>query len=155
MFTQVFSMRLLLFVTSICLIPFTTGCGSSDKWKDSRPTTSEASGVVTFNGKPLEEAQIVLVPEGTSAAGSALSGVNGEFSLAAFPPDAGVVPGTYNVMVVKSFVPQNPDPNDPESRSIQYAKALIPAKYSDARTSGLSITVPESGVTDLKLELVE
>ena len=148
-------MRFPVLLTALCFLTSAIGCGSSDKWKDSRPKTVEASGTITLDGKPLDEAQIVLVPEGSALAGAALSDTSGGFSLAAFPPDPGVVPGTYKVMVVKSIVPQNPDPNDPESESIQYAKALIPAKYSDATTSGLTVTVSDNGTTDLKLELSE
>ncbi len=130
------------------------GCGGSDdKWKDNRPKTVKAAGVVTLNGRPLDEAQIVLVPSGGSHAGSALSNKDGEFSLQAFPPDDGAVPGKYNVMVVKSLVPQNPDPGSPESKVAQYAKLLVPKKYTDPAKSGLTIEIPEAGTTELKLEL--
>jgi hypothetical protein len=130
------------------------GCSSgTDKWKANRPKTVPATGTISLNGQPLEEAQVVLVPSGGSHGASALSNASGMFALQTFPPDDGVVSGTYKVMVIKSLVPQNPDPGSPESKVPQRAKLLIPKKYTDANTSGLEIVVPETGKTDIKLEL--
>ena len=58
-------------------------------------------------------------------------------------------------MIIKSLVPQNPDPGSPESKVPQRAKLLIPKKYTDPNSSGIEVVVPESGKTDLKIELSE
>jgi hypothetical protein len=130
------------------------GCGGgADKWKANRPRTVPASGMITMNNRPLDEAQIVLVPTSGNHGGSGLSAADGTFRLQAFAPDDGVVPGTYKVMVVKSLVPQNPDPGSPESKVAQRAKLLIPKYYTDAAKSGLEVVIPDGGKTDLVLEL--
>src|SRR5436190_21218037 len=116
-------MRAAILILTTCVVA--SGCSSgSDKWKANRPKTVPATGVISLNGHPLDEAQIVLVPSGGSHGGSGLSDGNGTFALQTFPPDDGVVAGTYKVMVIKSLVPQNPDPGSPESKVPQRAKLL-------------------------------
>jgi hypothetical protein len=132
------------------------GCSSgSDQWKSKRPKTAPAAGVITLNGKPLDGAQVILVPTSGDHGGSALSEGDGRFRLATFPPDDGVVPGNYKVMIIKSLVPQNPDPGSPESTVPQFAKLLVPEKYTDAESSGLTVEIPASGKQDIRLELKE
>jgi hypothetical protein len=127
------------------------GCSShDDKWKSSRPKTVEASGVITWNGEPLDAAQVVLVPAASSGHGaSALSAADGSFKLSAFPPDEGAVPGSYKVMIVKADVPQVQE----DVAVMSYAKLLIPKKYTDVQTSGLTVEIPESGKQDITLVL--
>jgi hypothetical protein len=137
---------------------FVCGCssgGSNDKWKSSRPETVPAAGMITLNGAPLEGAQVVLIPTSGGLGGSAVSDAKGSFRLTTFPPDDGVVPGSYKVMIAKSEVPENPDPDSPESTVPKYAKSLIPAKYSNPETSGLVIEIPDSGDEEIELELKE
>lgn len=129
------------------------GCGSQDdKWKKDRPKTAPAAGVITLDGKPLDGAQVVLVPESGTHGASALSAADGSFRLSAFPPDDGAVPGSYKVMIVKSIVPEL---QEGETAELAYAKLLVPKKYTDANTSGLMVDIPDAGKTDIKLELAE
>ncbi|GIX04682.1 MAG: hypothetical protein KatS3mg114_0551 [Planctomycetaceae bacterium] len=126
------------------------GCSSSeDKWKSNRPKTVPASGKITLNNEPLVDAQVVLVPVSGSYGASGLSGKDGSFKLSAFPPDEGVVPGSYKVMIVKAEVPEVQE----DEAVMSYAKLLVPQKYTDANTSGLTVDIPESGKTDIKLDL--
>jgi len=144
------------FVLAIpCAVLFLLGCGGEDPWKKNRPKTVPASGTVTLNGKPLVDAQVVLVPTTGSTGCSGKSGDKGTFELAAFAPDPGVVPGSYKVMIVKSEFPNSPDPNAPENNKALYAKLLVPKKYTDPETSGLSVDIPEAGKKDIKFELKE
>jgi hypothetical protein len=140
----------------VCSLMLLTGCSQSgDKWKNSRPKTVLASGIITLSGKPLDGAQVVLVPTSGGHGASALSAADGSFRLATFPPDEGAVPGSYKVMIIKSVVPQNPDPGSPESTVPQYAKLLIPEKYADPEKSGLTIEIPVAGTKDIKIDLNE
>ena len=119
-------------------------------WTEGRPTTVEASGVVTWNGSPVAQAQVVFVADGGNHSASALSGDDGKFVLATFPPDTGAVPGNYKVMVIKADVPELQDENSAE---VARAKPLIPTKYADPNKSGLAVEIPEAGKTDITLEL--
>lgn len=142
-----------LVVVLPCTLLLLSGCGGEDPWKKNRPKTAPAKGAITLNGKPLDDAQVVLVPTSGSTGCSGKSDAKGAFELAAFPPDPGVVPGSYKVMIVKSEIPTTPDPNSPESNKAMYAKLLVPKKYTDPETSGLTVDIPEAGKLDIKLEL--
>src|SRR5579863_8429677 len=80
------------------------GCGQqTDRWKDARPETAPASGVVTFQGEPLEGAVVVFQPTAPDGIGaSALTDGEGKFELQTFPPDFGAVPGKYVVCITKT-----------------------------------------------------
>lgn len=95
-------------------------------------------------------AQVVFVSDGGSHSASGLSKADGTFTLSAFPPNDGAVPGKYKVMVIKSDVPEIQDENSAE---LATAKPLIPTQYSDPNKSGLAVEIPADGKTDIKLEL--
>lgn len=145
--------------TKVAILSVVLCCGcardADDKWKSGRPKTVPARGTISLAGKPLGRAQIVLVPATGEHGGSGLSSENGSFSLASFPPDDGVVPGSYRVMIVKSEMPQNPDPDGPESTEPRYAKSLIPEKYTNPDTSELVVDIPDSGDVNIQLKLLE
>jgi hypothetical protein len=145
-------MRMALVVVACCSL-ISAGCGgSTDKWKKDRPQTVPATGKVTLNGEPLEGAQVVLVSKSGSHGASALSAKDGSFHLATFPPDDGVVAGSYKVMVVKSLVPEIQEPGE-DSTVMTVAKLLVPKKYTSPETSGISIDIPPAGKKDLHFEL--
>jgi hypothetical protein len=143
----------------LCGVVVLVGCsGGTDKSKANRPQTALANGVVTYNGKPLDGALIVFVPEaneGTAAA--AVSNNQGEFSAMAFSPEQGAVPGKYTVTVSKMLEPTAEQPDeashDAPPAKIVKPKSLIPIKYSQPKTSTLIVVVPAEGTESLKLEL--
>jgi hypothetical protein len=140
----------------LLVIALTAGCSSgigNDKWKSARPRTVPAAGTITLNGAPLEGAQIVLIPANGKLGGSGVSDAKGAFRLTTFPPDDGVVPGSYRVMIAKAELPENPDPDAPESTVPKFAKSLIPARYSNPETSGLTVEVPDSGDKEIVIAL--
>jgi hypothetical protein len=134
------------------------GCGGSDRSKAKRPKVVPADGVITYQGKPLDGATIVLSPTGDGKTGaSAMSDVEGKFQLSAFPPDMGAVPGEYKVGVSKQSVVVMPEPppgmHAEDMPRPPKPKALIPDKFANPEKSGLKTTVPEAGSTELKIEL--
>src|SRR5262245_30250085 len=69
------------------------------------PRTVPARGVVTLDGKPVDAAQVVLVPDPPSpgsVGGFGASDSGGHFSLRAFEQKDGVIPGAYKVQVSKT-----------------------------------------------------
>ncbi len=143
----------------LCCVVLCVGCsGESDKSKANRPKTSTAKGVVTYGGKPLDDALIVFVPEeneGTAA--SAVTDSHGGFSMMAFPPEKGAVPGKYNVTVSKTIEPPtvefNESSHDAPAPKASKPKSLIPSKYSQAKTSNLIAVVPAEGTETLQIDL--
>jgi len=111
--------------------------------------------VVTLDGKPVEGAQVVIVPaaEGTTGA-DAITDPSGRFSLRAYPEKDGAIPGEYKVQVSKTVEVKltgakgSLDGGDPVR--FDYG---VPAKYTGAKTSGLTLTIPDSGINDIQLTL--
>jgi hypothetical protein len=119
------------------------------------PKTVPASGVVTLDGKPLDGAQVILVPDGPAATGAfGTTDSSGRFSLRAYDEKEGAIPGSYKVQVSKTIEVKLEGPagsldgGDPVR--FDYA---VPAKYTGAQTSGLTATIPDAGTTDLRFEL--
>jgi len=136
------------------------GCGGAeDAAKKARPKTVNAVGSITYNGQPLDFASILLESQ-TSGGTAAMcrSDADGKFSLDAFPPDRGAVPGMYRVSVKKTepakeqvFDPSNHDA--PIAEETTGPKSLIPPEFGEFDTSGLTLEVPAEGSDSLKLEL--
>lgn len=131
-----------------------SGCGmQSDHWKDARPDTAPASGVVTLNGEPLEGAIVVFQPAAPDGIGaSALTDGEGKFELKTFPPEAGVVPGSYAVSVMKTEMPkqQSGSSDDPDP---VHVISVIPEKYASPTESNLTAEIPVEGTDTLEFDL--
>lgn len=100
----------------------TTGCG------DGRPRRVPVAGKVLIDGKPLTQGAIRVLPGNARQASSPI-GPDGSFKLTTFTPGDGCVPGTHRVEIIASEIKG--------SNRVW----LVPVKYGDARTSGLSLTV--------------
>ena len=137
------------------------GCTPID---DDLPKTVPASGKITFDEKPLEGASIVIMQEGgENRFAHGVSDSSGKFSLKAFETKDGAVPGSYKVTVSKTVevagksVPKSLQSDAAAagadaSQNVSW-KNELPNRYNSPVTSGLSVTIPESGVSDLVLDL--
>jgi hypothetical protein len=127
-----------------------SGCGPDTSHL---PKTVPAEGVVTLDGKPVDGAQVVLVPAADGAHGAfGTTDANGKFALRAFEQKEGAVPGSYKVQVSKTVEVRLKGPPVDGGDPVRFDYA-VPAKYTGAQTSGLTVTVPDSGIRDIKLEL--
>jgi len=146
-------------MSAIALSLLLVGCGGGDAFKAARPKTVSATGAIVYNGQPLDFALIVLSPEGTGGtAAMCRSDADGNFSLDAFPPDRGAVPGKYRVSVTKTEAPtvavyDEGSHDAPMPKTDNGPKSLIPPAFGDLNTSGLTIEIPADGSDALKLEL--
>ena len=142
---------------------FLTGCSNS-----SRPPTYPVTGTVTWQGKPLAGAVVTFVPASTEGeAASAITDADGKYALTTWEAGDGARPGQYRVKVSK----QEQETVDPskmvrnlsieEEQKIYVentkpappAKRLIPSKYQDDQTSGLTHKVEEKATTfDIKIQ---
>lgn len=98
------------------------------------------SGTITYDGELLEHGIVSfapLDPGGQSATGKI---VDGKFTMQTTVSAPGVVAGKYQVMVDATETLETTPSNNPAEL---YAKPknLIPARYSNAKTSGLEIEV--------------
>lgn len=143
----------------------------------SRPKTYPVSGTVTLNGQPVEGATVVFVPKsvagGPAAPASAQAqgpqvatgetDAQGRYQLGTFGKGDGAVPGEYLVKVFKYSKPQvtsgtgagedeNYQPPDENAPPPPPLKSLLPEKYANENTSGLSFTVePKNNTFDIQL----
>ena len=133
------------------LIGFSATLGCSSKGSH-LPRTVPASGVVTLDGKPVEGAQVVLLPanEGTTGA-FGTTDASGRFSLRAYDEKDGAIPGDYKVQVSKTIeVKLKGTVDGGDAVRFDYG---VPAKYTGAKTSALTVTIPDTGNRDINLAL--
>jgi hypothetical protein len=133
------------------------GCGPTN------PSTTPVTGTVTYNGSPVEGATVAFTP--TSDAGHVATGVTdsaGKFALTTFEKGDGAVVGSYTVAISKTETTGgmtadeeheavNAGQEVKEAETIQY----LPAKYSNAATSGLTAEFTEGGSNDFTFPLTD
>ena len=107
-----------------------------------------AAGQVFFEGKPLANAQVVLIPVGDKAQPEAAHPVGitdeqGRFQLTSFKERDGAPAGEYTVLV--QWYPQIKRPHN----EIETGPNALPARYSDPKQSPLRVTVAK-GNAELK-----
>ena len=114
-----------------------SGCDA----KPAGPVRHESGGIVTFNGKPVPEAQVVFFGPGVSR--GAITGEDGRFKVKAGTGN-GLPAGEYEVSV-------RPAPGG-DTEIINFDRPDIPKKYWSKETSGLKRSIV-SGTNELKIEL--
>ncbi len=141
----------LAFMLGIC---FAVGCGSEG------PATYPLSGTIKLDGEPLEGAAIMLKPRQGGPNAYAVSAVNGTFDVMTFRPADGAIGGKHQIIV---SLRKNEPASDSESAADVGSDAeptnemedeselagmnrpasvsLIPDRYSDFETSGLTVEV--------------
>lgn len=134
------------------------GCGG-----ESFPETYPVTGVVTFKGKPLEGADVQLIPTDPavrSAGGT--TDAEGKFSVKTyFDPQnqsEGAMRGEYAVTITKVEAAKIPEGMKPEEMMAYHMKrgapkSLLPAKYKAPNTSGFKVSVGETPPEPLQLDL--
>ncbi len=132
------------------------GCGSqrTDQWTEARPKVYPASGIVQYNGEPLEGASVVLRSESEPRAAYGVSDASGEFKLTTFEQDDGAVAGMHQVRITKIETKEAPAPVDPEANVIPAEEvSLLPARYGDFTKSGLTAEVIPDGANRFEFML--
>ncbi len=152
---------------------FLSGCGG-EKYPDGLPKIYPVTVNVTQEGKPLEGATVVFAADESSdsrwgvggctdAAGKAIMSVNGKYK--------GCPAGKYKVVVSKSVTESNQDKIPPAPDAVKDPKAfgewyhqygempivnkvfsLVEDKYSNSKTTPLSVEVTENGEKTFSLD---
>ncbi|MGB9689416.1 hypothetical protein [Thermogutta sp.] len=159
-------------VTAIGVL-FVLGCSRGP----SRPKTYPVTGTVTMNGQPVEGATVIFVPKSAAAGPAGSAGgtqaqgpqvatgetdAQGRYQLGTFAKGDGAIPGEYLVKVFKypkAATPAGTGGGEEEYRPPEEnappppaPKNLLPEKYANENTSGLSFTVePKSNTFDIQL----
>jgi hypothetical protein len=125
------------------------GCGE-------RPTVAEivktvdAQGVLTYQGKTLENYQIIFHPPGNLRPAAGRTDAAGRFKLGTNKTGDGAVPGTHRVTVTYVGPEVNVAPGD-EFKELPPPK--VPEKYASPESSDITQEIPPGGTTDLKIDL--
>jgi hypothetical protein len=136
--------------------------------KPSRPPTYPVTGTVTSQGRPLAGAVITFVPTGEDGeAASAITDSEGKYALTTWESEDGARPGEYRVKVSKqelqtvdaSKMVQNLSIEEEQKIYVEKTKPapppkrLIPARFENDETSGLTHKVEEKPTTfDIKID---
>lgn len=160
-------MKKLLSLALVCCAALlaSIGCGGAPQLEG----LEKYSGVITLDGEPLADASITLVPSTMALKGAgATSDEKGKFVLQTLQAGDGVMPGEYRVTVTKSHWEDAYTPEEEKmlaeaggkshedvfgDRPEPTAVSDIPEYYGVADASGLTLSLPEGGSKELKIEL--
>lgn len=127
-------MRVLVWLLASVVVMGVVGCGESG------PERIGMSGIVTYNGEPIEDGEISFQPvEGTQAPPTSTTIVDGKYQL---PEKWALVPGTYQV-AVRSYrasydndakLPGSTLDRPPASGGIEVKEQLLPDKFNAKST---------------------
>lgn len=139
------------------------GCGKrvNDEWTRQRPQVYPATGVVFYQSKPVAGATVMFesTDAGTKPGGSlvAIGHTNsaGMFRMKTYKEYEGAVAGSHRVSVTKmEYEPaKRPAGVDPNVDIPPIAKSVLPDKYKDFATSGLTASVAPKGPNQIRLDL--
>lgn len=131
------------------------GCGS----KSGQLPTAPVTGRVTYQGKPVPRGEITFVPTASQPGVRNAYGTldeQGRYRLTTYREGDGAVLGTHQVMIVaREELPADVGKQmTPDGILVpgKQAKSLIPERYSDPATSGLTAEVKD-GRNEFNFEL--
>jgi hypothetical protein len=128
----------------VVLIATAVGCGTD-------PGRGSVKGKITVNGKVLAKGRITFLSEGGNKDPFSTAIVNGEY----FIPD---IPAALAKVYIVPPLSDDPLPVDkgdivPTARPGRGPRIVVPDKYQNATTSGLSLTV-QKGENTFNADLV-
>lgn len=130
------------------------GCGT--------PEFAPVSGAVTYNGEPIGGATVTFMPADGKKLSYATTEADGTYRLAiAGERDRFGAAVGENRVKVSAIAESGGQSNDPDLGSLPQMGAakkieyLIPPKYFEYESSGLSFTVPASGSTEADFALAD
>lgn len=126
------------------------GNGCSDGSNPER--TVPASGILTHNGQPLSYYAITLQPFEAHRGAVGETDEQGHFVLGTSSTGDGAPPGKHRVGIAH-LGPPSSRPDGQTNFTAPQPKVKLAAKYASPETSGLTVEVPSSGSSDLKIEV--
>lgn len=137
-------------------VAFAAGCGVSAK---SGPPMGDVTGTVTYNKKPVAEANVTFFPtEKGKRPAVGMTNSSGKYRLSISGTEQGAVAGPCQVAIVLRApydgpIPEGMSPGYAKEQFQNQGKPLIPEKYFSTQSSGLSVEVkPGRNVFDFALQ---
>lgn len=153
-------MTLRIAILCLCLSTL-SGCGAE---KVKRDPVYPVKGKVTYKGKPVVGADVTFAHEGGKRSAFGRTDNEGMYQLTTFGSNDGAIEGKQSVTISKpSAAPAEPEapiesdayvpPGFGPPPKAQKPTDEIPAKYSQAATSGLIAVVNTDGENEINFEL--
>jgi hypothetical protein len=140
MLTQLFRVDRRRYCWTTSIVLFVIACAGCGK----KSTVAAVRGKVLLDDQPLTAGAIMTLPKGGRGAQGAIH--NGEFELGTFAKNDGALIGTHQVAIVAY---EGGLGRGPEAK---LGKLLVPQRYTNPETSGLTIEVePGENTPTLKL----
>jgi hypothetical protein len=117
------------------------GCTQSD--------TVPVTGVITFNGQPADQAEVMFNPK-TGRIATGVTDSTGHFTLSTAKPNDGAMPGEYFVTLGEYYPADKPPKMPPPGQPLP---SRFPAKYGDPSKSPLTATVERGQKNDFHFEV--
>lgn len=144
-------------IAALAALMALAGCGDS-------LNLVPVSGTVTYNGKPVEGANVTFMPE-TGPIGTGTTDASGKYTLTT-EGKPGAVVGKHGVMINKSSAVAGassaPSPDDMMKMASKMGKGAasmskpeLPVKYSTTQGSGLSADVKADGANTFDFPLAD
>lgn len=130
---------------SLSLVLMLSGCSG----KPERAPTVQVHGKVTYKGEALKRGTIVFFPKGGKKIATGEINEDGTYNLTTFESNDGALPGEHQVTILSERDMSNVLPEDVKPGDKPW---LIPRKYNDVKTSGLTATVPDKE-TEINFDL--
>ncbi len=133
------------------------GCGSNQAENASWPARYPVTGTVTYQGNPVEGADVTFMSTDKNSTGTGKTDSAGKFSMTTYTQNDGVVSGSHMVTIRRVDVVDN-TPKDVDLSAGGKAVPpvitwVVPEKFSVAGKSGLSADVSETAKNDFKFDL--
>jgi hypothetical protein len=131
-------------VCTVLVLALLTGCSASDQLP-----TAKVTGKVAYKGKPVPTGTIMFVPKGDKPSATGELKSDGTYELTTYEEGDGAVLGPHTVMITAV---EDMSDKLPELRS-GTPRALVPGKYTNNSTSGLTAEVNDVEVNTIDFEL--
>lgn len=149
-----------------CLWLASAGCDQGPEKPADLPELVPVTITVTYNGEPVEGANVLLAPTSGKFSAAGITDAGGKAVMKTDAKYEGVPAGEYQATVAKreklDWEPP-PQPKDPskymeweaELKNQPMPEHLLPEKYSKFTTSDLTVTVSEGSPVEETLELTD
>lgn len=140
------------------------GCSGGGQGAAERSETAPVTVTVKYKGAAVENATVTFSPKSSQGGRAAFGKTNGSgvVKLKTYADEEGVVPGEYNVAITKveskagtQISMDDPAYDGAESVKETPPKSLIPGKYANAASSGLTASVKAGQDNPYVFDLVD
>jgi len=121
---------------AVFFVSAASGCSS-----ENRIETATVSGIVTYNGDPLQIGSLLFVPVAGGPSAEANIGTDGSFEMGTYDDDDGAVLGEHKVMITAFTAPGGSGLPEDVIDGDGAPVSVIPDFYGDLEKSGLKVDV--------------